>query len=94
MGNPVARVGVDKVGNPITGANILGGGQSTVYCNGSLVAVIGDAVAGHGSGSHAAPTLAVGSTTVFAGGKGVCRQGDAASCGHTIGSGSPDTNAG
>ena len=89
MGNPLARVGVDSAGGVITG-----GGQSTVYCNGSLVAVIGDAVAGHGSSPHDAPTLSAGSSTVFINGIGVCRQGDPATCGDTISGGSSDTSSG
>ena len=86
----IARVGVDTVG----GGVITGGGQSTVFCNGSLVAVVGDAVASHGSGGHANATLVEGSSTVFAEGKAVCRVGDLASCGHAIVGGSPDSNAG
>ena len=35
----IARVGVDSAGGTITG-----GGQSSVYVNGALVAVLGDAV--------------------------------------------------
>ena len=88
MGTGVARVGVDSAGGIING-----GGQSTVFCNGALVAVIGDAVAGHGVPPHAAPVMVGGSGTVFAGGIGVCRAGDAASCGHTA-TGSADTLAG
>ena len=83
----VARVGVDSAGGII-----LGGNQSTVYVNGALAAVIGDAVAGHGDPPHAAPTMVVGSSDVFVEGIGVCREGDAASCGD-VGSGSSDTYA-
>lgn len=83
----IARVNVDSAGGII-----LGGGQSTVFINGALAAVIGDSVAGHGDAPHAAPTMVEGSTNVFAGGIGVCREGDAASCGHTS-SGSSDTFA-
>lgn len=83
----IARVGVDSAGG-----TILGGGQSTVYVNGSLAAVIGDAVAGHGLPPHAAPVMVGGSGDVFAEGIGVCREGDAASCGDTA-SGSSDTFA-
>lgn len=83
----VARVGVDTAGG-----TILGGGQSSVYCNGSLVAVLGDAVQGHGLGSHAGPTMAQASTNVYAGGIRVCRQGDQASCGDPA-TGSSDTFA-
>lgn len=74
----IARVGVDTAGGII-----LGGGQNSVFVNSSLVAVIGDAVAGHGPGVHASPVMAEGSTNVFANNIGVCREGDAASCGDT-----------
>jgi uncharacterized Zn-binding protein involved in type VI secretion len=58
------------------------GGQGSVYADGALVVVLGDPVAGHGEAPHAAPIMAGASSTVFAGGKPVCRAGDAASCGH------------
>lgn len=83
----IARVGVDTAGG-----TILGGGQSSVFVNGSLAAVIGDAVAGHGIGVHAAPVMVGGSGDVFVEGIGVCREGDAASCGDTA-TGSSDTFA-
>lgn len=85
----IARVGVDSAGGVI-----LGGGNSTVYVNGSLVAVVGDAVTPHGDSPHSSATLTTGSSTVFVGGVQVCRQGDQASCGDVISSGSPDTLAG
>ena len=83
----IARVGVDTAGGII-----LGDGQSTVYCNGSLIAVIGDRVTGHGRAPHSSPVMVQGSSTVFAGGIGVCREGDQASCGHSA-TGSSDTFA-
>ena len=85
----VARVGIDSAGGLI-----LGGGQFTTKCNGSLVAVIGDVITPHGLGPHAAATMIEGSSTVKINGKGVCRKGDAASCGHTIGTGSLNTKVG
>ncbi len=84
----VSRVGVDLVGSGI----IIGPGNTTVKINGSPVSVIGDAVASHGTGPHVAATLVVGSTTVFAGGIGVVRAGDAASCGD-VATGSANVNA-
>lgn len=83
----IARVGLDTAGG-----TILGGGQSTVYVNNQLAAVIGDAVAGHGIGPHAGPTMVEGSGDVFAENIGVCREGDAASCGDTA-TGSTDSFA-
>lgn len=64
------------------------------FVNGILVARIGDAITSHGTGAHAAATMIEGSATVKAEGIGVCREGDAASCGHTITAASPDTFAG
>ena len=74
----VSRVGVDSAGG-----TILGPGVASVIVNGSPVSVIGDSVAGHGTGPHAGPVMVGGSGTVFAGGIGVVRAGDAASCGDT-----------
>jgi uncharacterized Zn-binding protein involved in type VI secretion len=64
-------------------------GSPDVIANGSPVVRIGDAVAGHGDGPHAAPSMAAGSGDVFANGIGVCRAGDSATCGHAA-SGSGD----
>ena len=58
--------GISRVGTDSAGGTILGGGQSSVYCNGSLVAVIGESVAGHGPGPHAGSVMVGGSGTVFA----------------------------
>lgn len=68
--------------------------QGTVRCNGIPVIRIGDPVARHGDDEHAAPVMDVGSLTVRVGGIGVCRMGDAATCGHTLGAASPSVNAG
>jgi uncharacterized Zn-binding protein involved in type VI secretion len=84
----VSRVGVDSAGG-----TILGPGVPSVVVNGSPVSIIGDAVAGHGDQPHASPTMVAGSGTVIAGGIGIVRAGDAASCGDTA-SGSSDVIAG
>lgn len=84
----VGRVGIDSSGGLITGP-----GVSSVKINGSKISVVGDLVASHGSGPHAAATMLQGSSSVFAGGKGICRQGDSASCGHTLSPGSPNVSA-
>jgi uncharacterized Zn-binding protein involved in type VI secretion len=84
----IAREGFDAAG----GAQ-LAGGQSRVHANGALVVVLGDPVAGHGDAPHSAPVMVAASSTVFAGGKPVCRAEDAASCGHPS-SGSQDVFAG
>lgn len=84
----VSRVGVDSAGG-----TILGPGVPSVIVNGSPISVVGDSVAGHGDGPHAGPTMVGKSGSVIAGGKGVVRAGDAASCGDTA-SGSSDVIAG
>lgn len=84
----VSRVGVDSAGGIITGP-----GVPSVVVNGAPVSVIGDSVAGHGDEPHGGPTMVGGSGTVIAGGIGVVRAGDAASCGDTA-SGSSDVIAG
>ena len=78
--------GAARVGTDAAGGAQLGGGQGTVYVDGALWAVQGDAVASHAPcptpPSHCAATMVGASATVFAGGIPVCRAGDAASCGH------------
>jgi uncharacterized Zn-binding protein involved in type VI secretion len=68
------------------GTDVAGGaivqGSGSVFVNGSPVARVGDAVAGHGRGPHRSPVMAAGSSNVFANGISVCRAGDPASCGH------------
>lgn len=88
----VARVGVDTV----NGGVITGPGAPSVLTNGSATSVLGDAVAPHApfTPPHLTATIVTASGTVNAEGKGVVRQGDSASCGHTVDSGSSDTNAG
>jgi uncharacterized Zn-binding protein involved in type VI secretion len=73
----IARVGVDTAGG-----TQLGGGQGFVRVGGALVAVLGDAVAGHGDAPHAAPAMAEGSLFARINGIPVCRQGHLATCGH------------
>lgn len=83
------------IGTPNTaGAPVTSSLQSTVYCNGQLVAVDGSPVAGHGPGIHAGPVTANGSSTVFINGIPVNRKGDADTCGHARASGSPNTTVG
>jgi uncharacterized Zn-binding protein involved in type VI secretion len=84
----VSRVNTDTAGGLITGALV-----SSVYVNGSKIAVQGAAVASHGQNEHGGAVMVGCSSTVFAGGIGVCRQGDNASCGHTS-TGSSNVNAG
>ena len=67
--------------------------QSTVKVNNELVIVHGDAVAGHGPGEHAGPTMVAGSNKVFIGRIAVCNAGDLATCGHAA-TGSGDVNVG
>lgn len=64
------------------GGAILGGGQDLVNVDDSEVAIVGDAVAPHGPGIHAAATMITGSRIVFINGIAVCRAGDLASCNH------------
>ncbi|MDR1709989.1 MAG: PAAR domain-containing protein [Candidatus Accumulibacter sp.] len=84
----VARVGLDAAGGTIVG-NLA----PTVFVNGCPVAVQGAQVASHGRSPHDAPVMSGHSTSVFAHGIPVCRQGDAATCGHAA-SGSGNVFAG
>lgn len=73
----VALVGVDSAGGVITGPGAV---QLTV--NGVLASLLGDRVAGHGNGSHSAPTMVQGSTLLRVNGIPVVLQSHAASCDH------------
>jgi uncharacterized Zn-binding protein involved in type VI secretion len=84
----VSRVGVDSAGGIITGP-----GVATVVVNGSPISIIGDSVTPHKTGPHLSAKMITGSATVFAGGVGVVRYGDAASCGDTA-TGSSDVVCG
>lgn len=75
--------GISRIGVDTAGGTIVSPGEPTVFVNGSVISVLGDAVASHGTAPHNAPTMVGSSSTVFAGGIGVVRAGDAASCGHT-----------
>ena len=66
--------------------------QSTVYANSKLLSVNGSSVQNHVL--HVGTTTANGSSTVFAGGTGVNRTGDADSCGHARTGGSSNVNIG
>lgn len=74
--------GIARVGTDSAGGSILGGGQTFARVQGALWAVLGDAVAGHGEGTHAGPTLAQGSPFARINGIPACRAGHTASCGH------------
>lgn len=73
----VARVIADSAQGPI-----LGPGAPTVFVNNQPASVINDAVTPHGNAPHSSPVMVQASRTVYADGKPVCREGDAASCGH------------
>lgn len=84
----IARVGLDTAGGLITG-NL----EPNIRVNGYPVAVVGTAVASHGTGAHASATMAAGSSVVRANGIAVCRAGDAATCGD-LATGDPKISAG
>ncbi len=85
--------GIARVGQDVAGGTLLNGGNGSVFANGTLVAVRGSGVVGHGSPPHSGPTMVCGSGTVFAQGIAVCRAGDCASCGH-VATGSGNVFAG
>jgi len=84
----VSRVGVDSAGG-----RIIGPLAPTVLVNGVPITVLGAPVLPHGKGPHAGPVMITASSTVFASGIPVCKEGDIATCGHAT-SGSGDVNAG
>jgi len=78
---PIASVDtLDSAG----GGAVTGGGQTIARWQGNLLAVVGDAIANHGVGAHAAATIAAGSATVTISGLALARAGDAATCGDTL----------
>ena len=84
---PVAKVGG---GGTLVGgrAVILGPGAPTVLAETFPVSTMFDDVAPHGEPPHAKALIINGSATVFAMGRPVVRNGDPASCGDTVQSGS------
>jgi len=75
----LARVGIDAAGGIV-----LGGLQHFARVAGAKIAVLGDAVAGHGKDEHAGPVMAQGSVFARINGIPICRAGHQASCGHAV----------
>ena len=65
-------------------AKIEGPGAPTVIAEGVVVSCIKDIVMPHGEPPHATATVATGSATVIAMGRGVVRSGDVATCGDPV----------
>ncbi|RRY08804.1 PAAR domain-containing protein [Brucella anthropi] len=74
----IACVGVDSAGG-----KQLGMQAAKFKVRGAPAVVVGDAVAGHGLFPHNAPVMAQGTAKFRIKGIPVCREGHAASCGHT-----------
>jgi uncharacterized Zn-binding protein involved in type VI secretion len=74
--------GISRINQDSAGGAILGALQDFVVVEGTLWAVQGDAVAGHGLPPHAAPVMAEGSPFVTINGIPACREGHLATCGH------------
>lgn len=87
--------GVSRVQQDSAGGTIVGVLAPGVYVNGTNIVCLGAAVTPHPPAPPhtSAPSMAQASATVFADGIPVCRQGDAASCGHAA-TGSGDVFAG
>ncbi len=71
----ISRGGIDRAGG-----TIQGGLQTIATINGALIAVLGDSVSGHGSGSHASAVMAQGSSVFTINGIPVVLAGMRASC--------------
>jgi uncharacterized Zn-binding protein involved in type VI secretion len=78
MSYGIAVYGLDAAG----GAQ-LNGGQLFFTVEGQNVVLLSDPVTPHGLPPHAAPVMAQGSSWMTLNGTPVCREGHAASCGHT-----------
>ena len=78
--------GISRVNQDSAGGIITGSGASSVYVNDKNVSLINDSVTPHAppdTPHMGSPKIISASSTVFANGKPVVRQGDSASCGHT-----------
>jgi uncharacterized Zn-binding protein involved in type VI secretion len=80
----IAKVGISTVfGGPgaVTPGVIIGsGGGAGQLADGDIVSVVGDAIASHGPGAHAAATMVTGSPDTSVNGFPLVRVGDQASC--------------
>ena len=80
---PIAKLG--GAGTTVGSvATIIGPGAPTVIAEGAPVSTMFDDVTPHGEPPHAKSLIINGSATVFAMGRPVVRNGDPASCGHTV----------
>lgn len=73
-----SRKGIDEAGG------VLLEGDETVLVNGAAFAFDGVSVARHGDAPHSSPTMIASTGSVFVGGIPVIREGDSATCGHTV----------
>lgn len=77
MAVPISLVGMSQAGGVITGP-----GCPAFRINGLPVSLLGDDVAGHGTGAHAGPKMVQGSAWMTLNGIPVVHTGDLASCSH------------
>lgn len=89
----VARLN-DILGTPGDPKGMIIATAITVFVNGLPVARVEDQITPHGDSPHNNAKMEVGSLTVFAEGKQVCRLTDAADCNHTVGLASLNVFAG
>ena len=73
--------GISQVGIAQAGGVITGPGADNFTLDGAKVSLLGDDVAGHGTGSHAGPKMVEGSAWMTWNGIPVVRAGNKASCG-------------
>jgi uncharacterized Zn-binding protein involved in type VI secretion len=73
---------VSLVGESIAGGVITGPGAVTYRVEGLSISLVGDGVAGHGTGAHAGPIMVTGSPWARIRGIPIVRQGSLASCTH------------
>ena len=75
--------GISRVNQDTAGGLIIGDLSPAVLVEGKPIAVKGAQNQSHGVGTHASAVMVGSSSTVFASGIEVCREGDEASCGDT-----------
>ncbi|WP_313026783.1 PAAR domain-containing protein [Brucella sp.] len=75
--------GVACVGVDFAGGVQLGMQAAKFKIRGQALVVVGDRVAGHGEPPHTSPVMAQGTSKFRVSGIPVCREGHAATCGHT-----------
>lgn len=78
----MAKIGL--VGQSVAGGVITSSPNTRGLCEGKLIVCVGATIAPHGDGAHSHAVMVEGSSRSKIQGIPICREGDAASCGHVL----------